>query len=163
MNVRKLAYMSVTIALALILSYVESLLPGLAAVPGVKVGLANIAVVFALYRFGIKEAFVVSMVRVLLVSLMFGSVFTLAYSIAGAFASLLVMAILKKTGIFSVTGISVAGAVVHNLAQVGVACLILDTTVLKYYIPVLLATGVAAGAVIGFVSAVAVKRIELEK
>lgn len=162
MSTRKLAYLSVTVSLALVLSFVESLLPALAAVPGVKVGLANIAVVFALYRLGFREAAAVSVVRVILSSLLFGSVVSLAYSLAGAVVSLLIMTILKRTNIFSVTGVSVAGSVCHNLAQVAVACLLLETTALKYYIPVLLVSGTLAGTVIGLVSAVTVKRISPE-
>jgi len=156
---RKLAYTSVTIALALVLSYVETLIPGLVAVPGVKVGLANIAVVFALYRIGLKEAVVISLMRVVLSSLLFGSAVSLAYSFAGATVSL----VLKKTKIFSVTGVSTAGAVSHNLAQVGVACLLLETTALAWWIPVLLVSGTLAGVVIGLVSAVTIKRIPAEE
>ena len=160
---RKLAYTSVTIALALVLSYVETLIPGLVAVPGVKVGLANIAVVFALYRIGLKEAVVISLMRVVLSSLLFGSAVSLAYSFAGATVSLVLMAVLKKTKIFSVTGVSTAGAVSHNLAQVGVACLLLETTALAWWIPVLLVSGTLAGVVIGLVSAVTIKRIPAEE
>ena len=156
---RKLAYTSVTIALALVLSYVESLIPGLVAVPGVKVGLANIAVVFALYRIGFKEAVVISLMRVLLASLLFGSAVSLAYSASGAAVSLVLMALLKKTGIFSVTGVSVAGGVSHNLAQTAVACILLETTSLAWWIPVLLVSGTLAGIVIGLVSAAVLKRI----
>ena len=160
---RKLAYTSVTIALALVLSYVETLIPGLVAVPGVKVGLANIAVVFALYRIGFKEAVVISLMRVVLSSLLFGSAVSLAYSFAGATVSLALMAVLKKTKIFSVTGVSTAGAVSHNLAQVVVACLLLETTALAWWIPVLLVSGTLAGVVIGLVSAVTIKRIPAEE
>ena len=160
---RKLAYTSVTIALALVLSYVETLIPGLVAVPGVKVGLANIAVVFALYRIGFKEAVVISLMRVVLSSLLFGSAVSLAYSLAGATVSLALMAVLKKTKIFSVTGVSTAGAVSHNLAQVVVACLLLETTALAWWIPVLLVSGTLAGVVIGLVSAVTIKRIPAEE
>ena len=160
---RKLAYTSVTIALALVLSYVETLIPGLVAVPGVKVGLANIAVVFALYRIGFKEAVVISLMRVVLSSLLFGSAVSLAYSFAGATVSLALMAVLKKTNIFGVTGVSTAGAVSHNLAQVLVAILLLKTTALAWWIPVLLVSGTLAGVVIGLVSAVTIKRIPAEE
>ena len=160
---RKLAYTSVTIALALVLSYVETLIPGLVAVPGVKVGLANIAVVFALYRIGFKEAVVISLMRVVLSSLLFGSAVSLAYSFAGATVSLALMAVLKKTNIFGVTGVSTAGAVRHNLAQVLVAILLLKTTALAWWIPVLLVSGTLAGVVIGLVSAVTIKRIPAEE
>lgn len=156
---RKLAYTSVTIALALVLSYVESLIPSLVAVPGVKVGLANIAVVFALYRIGLKEAAVISLMRVLLASLLFGSAVSLAYSFAGATVSLALMAVLKKTKIFSVAGVSTAGAVSHNLAQTAVACILLETTSLAWWIPILLVSGTLAGVVIGLVSAAVLKRI----
>ena len=101
--------------------------------------------------------------RVVLSSLLFGSAVSLAYSLAGATVSLALMAVLKKTKIFSVTGVSTAGAVSHNLAQVVVACLLLETTALAWWIPVLLVSGTLAGVVIGLVSAVTIKRIPAEE
>ena len=147
-------------ALALILSYVESLIPAFVAVPGVKMGLANIVVVFALYTLGPGEAAIVSIIRVLLSSLLFGSILSLSYSAAGAVISLLSMIILMKTKIFGVTSVSVTGGVFHNLGQLLVACLVLETDVLLYYLPVLILSGTITGAVIGIASSIVIKRLQ---
>lgn len=147
-------------ALALILSYVESLIPAFVAVPGVKMGLANIVVVFALYTLGPGEAAIVSIIRVLLSSLLFGSILSLSYSAAGAVISLLSMIILMKTKIFGVTSVSVTGGVFHNLGQILVACLVLETDVLLYYLPVLILSGTITGAVIGIASSIVIKRLQ---
>ena len=160
METRKIARMGLLTALALILSYVESLIPAFVAVPGVKIGLANIVVVFALYTLGPGEAAIVSIIRVLLSSLLFGSVLSLSYSAAGAVISLLSMIILMKTKIFGVTSVSVTGGVFHNLGQILVACLVLETDVLLYYLPVLILSGTITGAVIGIASSIVIKRLQ---
>ena len=160
METRKIARMGLLTALALILSYVESLIPAFVAVPGVKMGLANIVVVFALYTLGPGEAAIVSIIRVLLSSLLFGSILSLSYSAAGAVISLLSMIILMKTKIFGVTSVSVTGGVFHNLGQILVACLVLETEVLLYYLPVLILSGTITGAVIGIASSIVIKRLQ---
>ena len=163
MKAKNVALYGLLIALALVLSYLESLVPLSFAVPGIKMGLPNIVVVFALYRLRARDAAVISLVRVLLVSVLFGNVFSLAYSAAGAALSLLVMLLLKSTGKFSETGVSVAGAVAHNAGQILVAVFVLETGRLVYYLPVLCISGTVAGVCIGLVSALLVKRIRLEK
>ena len=160
METRKIARMGLLTALALILSYVESLIPAFVAVPGVKMGLANIVVVFALYTLGPGEAAIVSIIRVLLSSLLFGSILSLSYSAAGAIISLLSMIIMMKTKIFGVTSVSVTGGVFHNLGQILVACLVLETDVLLYYLPVLILNGTITGAVIGIASSIVIKRLQ---
>ena len=160
METRKIARMGLLTALALILSYVESLIPAFVAVPGVKMGLANIVVVFALYTLGPGEAAIVSIIRVLLSSLLFGSILSLSYSDAGAIISLLSMIIMMKTKIFGVTSVSVTGGVFHNLGQILVACLVLETDVLLYYLPVLILSGTITGAVIGIASSIVIKRLQ---
>ena len=162
METRKVAQIGVLVSLAMVLSYVESLFPAFVAVPGVRIGLANIAIIFALYRLGFKEALGISLVRVVLSSLLFGSVLSMAYSAAGALLSLCVMALLKRTRLFGTVAVSVAGGVSHNLGQIGVACLILQTGALVYYVPVLILSGVAAGVVIGIVSAAVISRLDGE-
>ena len=160
METRKIARMGLLTALALIISYVESLIPAFVAVPGVKMGLANIVVVFALYTLGPGEAAIVSIIRVLLSSLLFGSILSLSYSAAGAIISLLSMIIMMKTKIFGVTSVSVTGGVFHNLGQILVACLVLETDVLLYYLPVLILSGTITGAVIGIASSIVIKRLQ---
>ena len=154
-----------TIAVAMILSYIESQIPPLfTAVPGVKMGLANIAVVFALYKLGWKEASGISLLRVFLVSVMFSplGVMGLFYSLAGAVLSLLVMIGLKAAKLFSSVAVSVAGGVFHNIGQIGMACILLRTKEIVYYLPVLALSGIVAGVLIGLVAAVMVKRIRVE-
>ncbi|MBO6016700.1 MAG: Gx transporter family protein [Oscillospiraceae bacterium] len=161
MKTKKLTVMAMTTAVAMILSFVESQIPAFVAVPGVKIGLANIAVVFALYRLGWKEAVAVSLVRVVLVSMLFGSIASLFYSLAGAALSLTGMGLLKKTGRFTEIMVSVTGGILHNVGQIGMACLILETAALRYYLPFLLVSGIIAGIVVGILSAILVQRIKL--
>ena len=161
MKTKKLTVMALTTAVAMILSFVESQIPAFIAVPGVKVGLANIAVVFALYRLGWKEAAAISLVRVVMVSMLFGSIASLFYSLAGAILSLTGMGLLKKTGRFTEIMVSVTGGILHNIGQIAMACLILETAALRYYLPFLLVSGIIAGVVVGLVSAVLVQRVKL--
>ncbi len=158
MSAKRIARYGLLTALALALSYAESLLPS-PGVPGVKLGLPNLVVVFALYRLGTVDAWALSLARVLLASVLFGNGVGLAYSMAGAVLSLSVMCLLKKSGRFSETGVSVAGGVAHNAGQVLVAVLLLETTRLAWYLPVLCLSGTVAGVLIGVVSALLVKRV----
>ena len=159
METRKVVHMGMLIALAMVLSFIESQIPAFVAVPGMKLGLANIAIVFALYSLGFREALGVSLIRVVLSAILFGSVVSGLYSAAGAILSLLGMALLKKSGFFGTVGVSVSGAVLHNLGQIGIACFILRTQALVYYLPFLILSAVVSGVVIGIVSAVLVERI----
>lgn len=159
MKTKKVALTGLLIALALILSYLESLVPMSFAVPGIKLGLPNLVVVFALYRLRPSVAAAISLVRVALVAILFGSVLSLAYSAAGAVCSFLVMLLLRKTGRFGCTGVSVAGAVTHNLAQIAAAAVLLQTGALAWYLPVLLLSGTLAGVCIGLLAALCVRRI----
>ena len=162
MRASKVAQYGLITALALVLSYLESLLPPLG-VPGVKLGLPNLAIVFALYRLSWKDACVVSLARVVLATLLFGNGAALAYSVAGAALSLTVMGLLKKTGKFSSVGVSVAGGVAHNAGQILVAMALLETSRLAWYLPVLWISGTVAGVLVGIVSGAMVKRIPDQK
>jgi len=159
LKTKKLTAMALLTAVAMILSYVEAMLPSIG-IPGVKMGLANIAVVFALYRLGWREAAAISLVRVVLMALLFTGVAAMLYSLAGAAVSLLLMTALKKTGLFSAVGISVAGGVGHNAGQVLLAMWMLDTAELIYYLPVLALSGVIAGVLIGFAGGMLVNRMK---
>lgn len=157
----KVAYLGILTALALVFSYVEMLLPPIyTAVPGIKMGLPNIVIVLALYCLGFKYAAIISLVRVFAVFLLFGNAMTVIYSLVGAILSLLLMFLLKKSEKFSCVGVSVAGAVMHNLGQTLVAMLLLETAEIGYYMIVLTITGTIAGALIGLVSAQLTKRLE---
>lgn len=155
---KRLVLLAMLTAVAMILSYVESLLPSVG-IPGVKMGLANIAVIFALFRFGWKEAAALSLVRVVLVSLLFGSVGAMLYSLAGAVLSLAVMALLRRIDRFSTVGISVAGGVAHNAGQILMAMLILQTKQLLGYLPVLAVSGIAGGVLTGLAAALLIRCI----
>ena len=161
MKTKKLVTLAVTISVAMILSFVESRIPAFVAIPGVKVGLANIAVIFALYKMGWREAISVSVIRVFLVALLFGSVVSLAYSIAGAVISLSLMILLKKLGIFTEVAVSVVGGITHNIGQILIAFLLLETKVVFYYLPFLMVSGVIAGIAVGIASALLIKRIKI--
>ena len=162
MKTKKIAVLALSIALAMILSFVESQIPAFVAIPGVKIGLANIAVVFVLYKLGWKEAVLISLVRVFMVSVLFGTAVSLFYSVAGAVLSLTGMVLLRKTGLFSTVAVSVTGGVLHNVGQILMACLLLETNVIVYYLPFLILSGVIAGVVIGVVSAILVDRVQVE-
>ena len=159
---KKIAFVGLCTAVALIFAYVEALIPPLfTAIPGIKLGLPNIAVIFVLYRFGLGSATAVSLVRVAAASLLFGNPMTFAYSMAGACLSLLVMAILKKTDLLSITGVSVAGGVFHNVGQILMAMLLLGTAELGYYLIVLAITGTVSGILIGLCGGYAVRRVHI--
>ena len=157
---RKLAYLGLCTAVALILAYVEVLLPPLfTAVPGIKLGLPNIAILFVLYRYGMRYAAAVSFVRMAVVALLFGNPMTFVYSLAGAALSLLVMSLLRRLDFLSIVGVSVAGGVFHNVGQILMAMLLLGTAELGYYLIVLAITGTISGIFVGLCGALAVKRI----
>lgn len=136
------------------------MIPAFVAVPGVKVGLSNIATVFALYALGWQYAICVSVVRVLLSALLFGNAVSLIYSLSGAALALLVMILLKKLDKFSSVGISVAGGVCHNIGQVIAACLVMETAAISLYIIPLTLSGTIAGVVIGLVAGNLVERVK---
>lgn len=161
MKTGKLTTLGLSVALALILSYVESLLPPLVAVPGVKVGLPNIVILFLLHRYGWKEAGAVSLVRLLLSAALFTGFAAFFYGLAGAALSLLGSALLKRSDRFSPLGVSVAGGVLHNLGQIGLAALILDSGYIFAYLPVLLLSGTVAGAVVGLLAASLIQRMDV--
>ena len=160
LRTKKITFLALFASLALLLSYVEMLLPPIfTAVPGVKMGLPNIIIILILYRFGIKEAVVVSCVRLTIVTMLFGNITMFWYSLAGAILSLAVMGILKKLDFMSTVGVSVAGAIMHNLGQVLVAILLMHTTEIGYYMIVLSITGTIAGVFIGLCGALMHKRL----
>lgn len=157
---KRTAFLGLCTALAMVLAYVEVLLPPIfSAVPGIKLGLPNIVIIFMLYRFGLGRAALVSFIRILLVSMIFGNVMAFAYSVAGAVLSLLVMALLRKLDFLSTVGVSVAGALMHNVGQILMAMLLLGTAELGYYLIVLAVTGTISGILIGICGALAVKRL----
>lgn len=155
----KVAYFGVFTALALIFSYVESLIPINFGIPGVKLGLANLITLIALYKMSVKEAFLISIARVILSGFIFGNLFAILYSLAGGLLSLAIMTWFKRSNKFSIYGISMAGGVFHNVGQLMMAILVVESVTIAGYLPVLLVSGLLTGLVIGVVSGETLKRI----
>lgn len=153
------AYFGVFTALALIFSYVETLIPVSFGIPGIKLGLANIVIVIVLYKTDAREASLLSVVRVVLAGFLFGNYFSILYSLAGGLLSLAVMTLLKKRGGFSVIGVSTAGGVFHNIGQLLTAMAVVETLSVAYYVPVLLAAGTVTGILIGILSEQMLRRL----
>lgn len=149
------------ISVALVLSYIESLIPIPVPVQGMKIGLANIMIVWVLYSMGIKAAGIISVLRVLLAGFLFGNLYSILFSLAGAVFSLAIMFLLKKVKFFTMLGVSIAGGVCHNLAQTVVAVFVLENIRLMYYFPILMAGGTVSGIVIGILSTILYKKIKI--
>ena len=156
---RNVAFMGLFLALALVLSYVEAIIPISIGIPGVKLGLANIVIVIALYGMGTKEAYILSVLRILLAGFLFGNVFAIFYSLAGGMLSLTCMALLKRMTSLSMVTVSIVGGVTHNLGQIVIASMIVENYHVMYYFPVLLVAGCVTGVLIGIVSALIYKRL----
>lgn len=159
-KIRRMTTLSLLFALAMIFSFVESRLPTFIPIPGVKLGLCNVVIIFTLLKLGAPAAIAVSLLRVLLSSMLFGNAAAFFYSLAGAILSLAVMILLLRLRFFSAVGISVLGGVMHNIGQLLMAWILLGTAGVMYYLPVLLIAGVIAGALIGLLSAYLHKRAE---
>ncbi len=157
--VRKLAHLALLIALAVLMGYVESLLPLHFGIPGIKIGLCNIVILIVLLLYSPKEALLVSAARILVIGFLFGSLFSILYSMAGAVLSILVMAVLMRTGRFGLMGISAAGGAAHNIGQLLVARLVLPGLPLLWYTPVLMIAGILTGVLIAFLVYEVMKRI----
>lgn len=156
---QQIAEFGLLTALALVLSYLESLVPAFFAVPGMKLGLTNVVVLIALYRMGWKQALTINFVRILLVSMTFGNAFSLFYALGGGLLSGVVMVLLKKTERFGMTAVSVAGGVFHNVGQILVAMAVLETWRIVSYLLALWVSGIAAGAAVGLISYETLKRL----
>jgi len=149
---KRVAYCGMLTALAMVFSYIEVLIPFHFGVPGIKLGLANLVVLTGIYYMRPLEVLVISVMRILLVGFMFGNGMSILYSLAGGLLSLGVMLLLSKIQAFSKVGVSIAGGVTHNIGQLLVAMLVVRTTHLVYYLPVLIFAGVVTGFLIGIVS-----------
>ncbi len=158
-RIKTLALSAMFAALALIFSYIEVLIPIPIPVPGVKLGVANLVIIIALYRMGFRRALSINCVRIALAGLLFSGVFGMIYSFAGGILSLIVMQLLKRTGLFSMVGVSMAGGVAHNLGQLVAACIVVSTPSLMSYFSVLLFTGLVGGILIGILAYTVEKRL----
>ena len=157
----RVAVFGVFTALALIFSYVELLIPINFGIPGAKLGLANLVIIIVLYKTDWKEALLLSVVRIVLAGFLFGNLFGILYSLAGGSLSLAVMAFLKRSGAFSIIGVSMAGGVSHNVGQLIMAMLVVETYAVGYYLPVLLIAGLITGTLIGIAGREMLKRLDL--
>lgn len=152
MNTKKIAQYGLFLALALVLSYLETLLPFFVAVPGVKLGLANIVTILVLYQGGPKQALAFTLLRVLMAGVLFSGISGILYGLAGGCVSVFAMALAKRIPSFSILGVSMSGAVFHNLGQIVVACFVVETANLMYYFPILCISGLVTGVITGFLS-----------
>lgn len=159
-STKKIALCGVLTALAMIFSYIESVIPIPIPVPGIKLGVANIAVITILYVLGVKEAIVINLLRIALTALLFGNVNSFLFSISGAVLSLTIMIIMKKLDFFSCIGVSVCGGVMHNVGQIIAAVFIMGSEAIVLYLHVLIVSGVFTGVVIGVVSGIVAKHVK---
>lgn len=159
-KVKNIAFYGMMIALAFIFSYLESFIPinAIIPIPGVKLGLANVVVVFALYTMKPKDAFIISIIRIVMSGFLFGNSMAIAYSLAGGMLSLLVMVLAKKTKL-SMMGVSMLGGICHNIGQLTMAVILTSTVRIAYYLPVLLITGMLTGLLMGFAAKLVVDRV----
>lgn len=156
---KRTAFCGLMLALALIASYVESLIPVPIPIPGIKLGVANSIVLILLYMTDVKTSWAVSISRVVLVGFLFGSMSSILYSLSGAVLSLLIMIWVKKRNCFTMTGVSVTGGVSHNMGQLIMAFLVLESDAVWYYLPVLMVSGVITGSIIGILGKEIFKRM----
>lgn len=156
---RKTAYSGLLVAMAFLLSYIEFLIPFSIGIPGVRLGLANLVVFLAIYFTDAKNVYMISLVRIILTALTFGNMFSFLFSLAGGLLSLSLMLVCKNKNIFGKIGTSIVGGVSHNVGQILVAVLVLETPELVWYLPMLLAAGMVAGAVIGLIGGLVLERI----
>lgn len=152
MTTKRAAYCAMLTALAMIFGYVEALIPFGFGIPGVKLGLANIVIVLALYILPVYQALAIQLMRIVLVSFLFGNLSMMIYSLAGGILSFLVMCLLKRMKGFSVTGVSIAGGVSHNIGQLTVAVLVVQNLKIAFYFPALMLAGLVTGGVIGILA-----------
>lgn len=159
LRTKNLALSAILAALAMILSYVEAMVPMPVPIPGIKLGLANLVILLAIYRLGFKYALAINCIRIFVTGLLFTGVFGILYSLAGGLLSLLVMYLLYRTEIFSMVGVSMAGGVAHNLGQLLTACLIMSNIRLMSYFAVLLFAGMGSGILMGIVAWLVCQRL----
>lgn len=154
------AHIALMASLALIFSYVEAIIPYNPGIPGIKLGIANIVTLIALYKFGWKDAAAVSAIRIMIAGLLFNGLFGMLYALAGAIVSFIGMILLKRTNLFSIVGVSMAGGVLHNVGQLLVASFIIEDARMFFYFPVLLFSGIISGIAIGIAATLVLKRLK---
>lgn len=156
----KIAIIGMLTALAMVLGYVETLIPINLGVPGMKLGLANLIVIIAFYLFDVKMGVIVSLLRIVLIAMTFGSISMMFYSISGAALSLICMILVKQIKSFSMVGISIIGGIMHNIGQIICASLVVRTNGVFTYLPVLMIAGVVSGMLIGIAASLVIVRVK---
>lgn len=152
MMAKRIAYCAMLTALAMIFGYVEALIPFSFGIPGIKLGLANLVIVVALYMLPANQVFFIQLARIVLVSFLFGNMSMMLYSLSGGILSFFIMCLLKRKKDFSIIGVSIAGGVSHNIGQLIVASLVVQNIWLAYYLPVLMIAGLVTGFLIGILA-----------
>ena len=147
---KRVALSALFASLALIFSYVEAILPAAPGIPGIKLGIANLVVIIAMYRLDLRYALVINLIRILLAGFMFNGLYGAVYSLCGCLVSYVVMCILYKSGLFSVIGVSMGGGVAHNLGQLCIAAILVSSPQIFYYLPILIISGTVSGILIGW-------------
>ena len=160
---KKTVLLGFLLAISMILAYIESILPLAIGIPGVKLGLPNLVVVLLLYSYGKREALSINLLRIMLTGFLFGNLYSILYAFAGALFSFCIMVILRKTGMFSIIGVSISGGVAHNIGQILVAMLVVETFAPAFYLPFLLIAGAITGLLIGIVSARVIMYVPSDK
>ena len=159
MSTKKISELGVLLSVGLILSYLESLIPVAFPIPGIKLGLANIVTMYILYRYKAKEAILIMILRVLISGILFSGLTAIVFGILGGLLSIAFMLLAKKTGFFSIMGLSMVGAVMHNAGQILAAFIIMENAAVIYYLPYLLISGIISGLIVGYISAIIIKRL----
>ncbi len=159
MKAERVSFLGLLISLSLVLSYIESLIPFFPMFPGIRIGLANTVVLFALYKRSFSDSLIISIFKCLISGFLFGSLLSFLYSVCGSAVSLMVMYLLRKTSLFNTVAVSTAGAVCHNMSQLCLAVILLETGALVYYIPVLVLAGAVAGIITGLITEQIIKRV----
>ena len=155
-----IGYGAILTAIAMIFSYIEAILPFAIAIPGVKLGIANIVIVIALYLFGVKMALTINVIRIIISGLLFSGTFGILYSLAGGLMSFVAMLVIKKFKCFSIVGVSLTGGVFHNLGQLLTAAFLVANLKMFIYFPVLLFSGLATGIINGIVAGLVVEKLK---
>ena len=158
-NSKRVAICGVLTALAMIFSYIEALIPIPIGIPGVKLGIANIAIIAVIYIVGDSQAIIVNFLRIMLTGILFGNFYSFLFSLAGGMLSVILMVLVKKTKKLSMVGVSIIGGVAHNIGQIVAAVFLMDNAAIAYYLPVLIIAGVVTGIVIGYVGQLVTRRI----
>ena len=156
---RRVAISALFASLALIFSYIEAILPVAPGIPGIKLGIANLVVIIAMYRLDLRYALVINLIRIFLAGFMFNGLYGAIYSLCGCLVSYAVMCIMYKSGLFSVIGVSMGGGVAHNIGQLCIAAFLVSSYQIFYYLPVLIISGTLSGILIGWLSWILLEHI----